>query len=147
MTNFSLRPRTVTATVGRLGVDGFWVRDYGGGGPGKPPCWRTLEESCKGLGSVSLKNKQPTHTLSRFQTPSQGLRNTVRVYYCSFNIKLMWPRSASGARSQARASPPRTCRVMKVRAATSSWRRGGCYSESAQSTVLQFSATLTEANT
>jgi len=25
-------------------------------------CWRTLKESCKGLGSVSLKNKQPTHT-------------------------------------------------------------------------------------
>jgi len=34
-----------------------------GGGPGRPPCWRTLEESCKGLGSVSLKNKQPTHTV------------------------------------------------------------------------------------
>ena len=33
-----------------------------GRGPGRPPCWRTLEESCKGLGSVSLKNKQPTHT-------------------------------------------------------------------------------------
>ncbi len=34
--------------------------DYGGGGPGKPPC---LEESCKGLGSVSLKiNNQHTHT-------------------------------------------------------------------------------------
>ena len=26
------------------------------------PCWRTLEESCKGLGSVSLKNKQQQHT-------------------------------------------------------------------------------------
>ena len=43
-------------------VDGFWVGDYGGGGPGRPPCWRTLEESCKGLGSVSLKNKQQQHT-------------------------------------------------------------------------------------
>ena len=52
----------VPSTVGRLGVDGFWIRDYGGGGPGRPPCWRTLKESCKGLGSVSLKNKQPTHT-------------------------------------------------------------------------------------
>ena len=51
----------VPSTVGRLGVDGFWIRDYGGG-PGKPPCWRTLEESCKGLGSVSLKiNNQHTH--------------------------------------------------------------------------------------
>ena len=53
----------VPSTVGRLGVDGFWVGDYGGGGPGRPPCWRTLEESCKGLGSVSLKiNNQHTHT-------------------------------------------------------------------------------------
>ena len=52
----------VPSTVGRLGVDGFWIRDYGGGGPGRPPCWRTLKESCKGLGSVSLKNKQLTHT-------------------------------------------------------------------------------------
>jgi hypothetical protein len=32
-----------------------------GGGPGRPPCWRTLKESCKGLGSVSLKiNNQHT---------------------------------------------------------------------------------------
>ena len=52
----------VPSTVGRLGVDGFWVGDYGGGGPGRPPCWRTLKESCKGLGSVSLKiNNQHTH--------------------------------------------------------------------------------------
>jgi hypothetical protein len=30
----------------------------------RPPCWRTLEESCKGLGSVSLKiNNQ--HTLQK----------------------------------------------------------------------------------
>ena len=35
-----------------------------GGGPGRPPCWRTLKESCKGLGSVSLKiNNQHTHGL------------------------------------------------------------------------------------
>ena len=40
----------VPASVGRLGVDGFWV----GGGPGRPPFGRTLEESCKGLGSVTL---------------------------------------------------------------------------------------------
>jgi hypothetical protein len=41
-----------------------WILDQGlrGGSPGKPPCWRTLKESCKGLGSVSLINKQPTHT-------------------------------------------------------------------------------------
>ena len=52
----------VPSTVGRLGVDGFWVRDYGGGVPGRPPCWRTLKESCKVLGSVSLKiNNQHTH--------------------------------------------------------------------------------------
>ena len=34
-----------------------------GGGPGRPPFWRTLEESCKGLGSVTLKiNTQHTRT-------------------------------------------------------------------------------------
>jgi hypothetical protein len=53
---------TVPSTVGRLGVDGFWMGDYGGGGPGRLPCWRTLKESFMGLGSVSLKiNNQ--HTL------------------------------------------------------------------------------------
>ena len=52
------------STVGRLGVDGFWMGDYGGGGPGRPPCWRTLEESSQGLGSVSFKiNNQHTHGL------------------------------------------------------------------------------------
>ena len=43
-----------------------WILGEGlrGGDPGKPPCWRTLEESCKGLGSVSLKiNTQRTHAL------------------------------------------------------------------------------------
>jgi hypothetical protein len=36
------------------------MRDYGGG-PSRPPFWRTLKESCKGLGSVSLKiNTQHT---------------------------------------------------------------------------------------
>ena len=45
----------VPSTVGRLGVDGFWVGDYGGGVRVGRPCWRTLEESCKGLGSVTLK--------------------------------------------------------------------------------------------
>ena len=35
-----------------------------GGGPGRSPFWRTLEESCKGLGSVTLKiNTQQTHDL------------------------------------------------------------------------------------
>ena len=28
-------------------------------------------ESCKGLGSVSLKNKQPTHTLERAREPEE----------------------------------------------------------------------------
>jgi hypothetical protein len=51
----------VPASVGRLGVDGFWVGDYGGGGPCRPPFWRTLEESCKGLGSVVKTNNQHTH--------------------------------------------------------------------------------------
>ena len=57
----------VPSTVGRLSVDGFWVRDYGGVGRGRPPCWRTLKESCKGLGSVSLKiNNQHTHRRKSF---------------------------------------------------------------------------------
>jgi hypothetical protein len=47
-------------TPGRRWILGRGLR---GGGPGRPPCWRTLKESCKGLGSVSLKNKQPTHTV------------------------------------------------------------------------------------
>jgi hypothetical protein len=51
----------VPYTVGRPDVDGFWMGDYGGGGPGKPPCWRTLKESCKGLGSVSLKINHQNH--------------------------------------------------------------------------------------
>ena len=34
-----------------------------GGGPGRPPFWRTLKESCKELDSVALKiNTQHTHT-------------------------------------------------------------------------------------
>ena len=41
---------------------------------GKPPCWRTLEESCKGLGSVSLRiNNQHTHT------PESGSKKDFRV--------------------------------------------------------------------
>jgi hypothetical protein len=34
-----------------------------GGGPGRPPLWRTLEESCKGLGSVTLHKINTLHTL------------------------------------------------------------------------------------
>ena len=44
----------ITVTV--QAANGFWIRDYGpGGGPSRPPFRRTLEESCKGLGSVTLK--------------------------------------------------------------------------------------------
>ena len=42
-----------------------WILDGGlrGGVPGRPPFWRTPEESCTGLGSVSFKiNTQ--HTLT-----------------------------------------------------------------------------------
>ena len=35
----------VPSTVGRLGVDGFWVKDYRVG-PGRPTFWRTREEFC-----------------------------------------------------------------------------------------------------
>jgi hypothetical protein len=47
-----------------------WILDEGlrGGGPSRSPFWRMPEESCKGLGSVSLKiNTQHT------QTPHFGL--------------------------------------------------------------------------
>ena len=53
--------RAVAVWVGRLGGDGFWMGDYGGGGPSRSPFWRTPKESCKGLGSMSLKiNTQHT---------------------------------------------------------------------------------------
>ena len=35
--------------------------DYGGWGLGRSPFWRTLEESCQGLGSVTLKKTLNTH--------------------------------------------------------------------------------------
>ena len=47
-------------TVTRRWILGGGLR---GGGPGRPPCWRTLKESCKGLGSV-CKNKHSTNTPS-----------------------------------------------------------------------------------
>ena len=48
-------------------------RGLRGGGPGRPPCWRTLKESRKGLGSVSLKiNNQHTQLTLRSAT-SQSL--------------------------------------------------------------------------
>ena len=76
----------VPSTVGRLGVDGFWMRDYGGGGPGKPPCWRTLKESCKGLGSVSLKiNNQHTHTHRRGRGSTGG--RDIILSQKGFNMK------------------------------------------------------------
>ena len=44
----------------KLGSD--TVTGTTGGGPGRPLFWRTLEESCKGLGSVTFKiNTQHTH--------------------------------------------------------------------------------------
>ena len=44
-------------------------------------CWRTLKESRKGLGSVSLKNKQPTHT--HWQAPPPiGHRDPPPVCVC-----------------------------------------------------------------
>ena len=39
-----------------------WILDGGlrGGDPSRSPFWRTPEESCKGLGSVSFENKHST---------------------------------------------------------------------------------------
>jgi hypothetical protein len=61
------RPRATRATEpryrppGRRGIlDEGLVR---GGGPGRSPFWRTPKESCKGLGSVTLKiNTQRTQS-------------------------------------------------------------------------------------
>jgi hypothetical protein len=43
-----------------------------GGGPSRSPFWRTPEESCKGLGSVSLKNKNSTHTGGQWKQKESG---------------------------------------------------------------------------
>jgi hypothetical protein len=32
-----------------LGSEGFWIGDYGGGSPGRPPFWRTLMSPVRGL--------------------------------------------------------------------------------------------------
>jgi len=55
-------PRRWSFGIGRLGSNGFWMGDYGGGGLGRTPFWRTLEESCKGLGKVTMKKKKTTNT-------------------------------------------------------------------------------------
>ena len=44
-----------SVTLKRIGFFCFPIKHSThttGGGPGRPPFWRTLEESCKGLGSV-----------------------------------------------------------------------------------------------
>ena len=70
----ALRPEGAAVEGGCCAVNGSppgsrWILGQGlrGGGPGRPLCWRTMEESCKGLGSVSLKiNTQHTlHTLHK----------------------------------------------------------------------------------
>jgi hypothetical protein len=38
--------------VGRLGSEGFWEGDYCGGGPGRPPFWRTLVDPVRGCTPV-----------------------------------------------------------------------------------------------
>ncbi len=51
---------------GRLDSEGFWVRDYGRGGGGRPPFWRTPSEPYKGLGPVTFKiNTRHTLPLPR----------------------------------------------------------------------------------
>jgi hypothetical protein len=59
--DFRVKVKTVT-----------WILDEGlrGGGPSRSPFWRTPEDSCKGLGSVSFKiNTQHTHR-SQFAPPT-----------------------------------------------------------------------------
>ena len=52
-----------------------------GGGPSRPPFCRTLKESCKGLVSVSLKNKHSTHTVfvSLFHVIDTSVRDLQQV--------------------------------------------------------------------
>jgi hypothetical protein len=51
-TRADLGNSAVPECVGRLGGEGFWVRDYGGGvrvgptGPGRSPFWRMLSHAC-----------------------------------------------------------------------------------------------------
>ncbi len=56
----------VTLGIGRLGSEGFWVSDYRGGVPGRPPFWRTLNRTVKGLTPVALKiNTRHTYAKAR----------------------------------------------------------------------------------
>jgi hypothetical protein len=62
---FGLKPHL---GIGRLGSEGFWVRNYGGGGSGcRPPFWRTPVEPHKGLGPVTLQTPE-TYTC-KWHTP------------------------------------------------------------------------------
>ena len=48
-----------------MGDEGFWVRDYGGAGAGRPPFWRTPVEPRDGLDPVTLKiNTRHTHSVT-----------------------------------------------------------------------------------
>ena len=57
-------------TTGRPGPGQRWILDRGlrEGGPSTPPFWHTPEESCKGLGSVTLKYKHSTTNRTRTVT-------------------------------------------------------------------------------
>ena len=44
--NNSGRTRAMSLGIGRLGSDGFWIKDYKGGVPSsRPPFWRTPDQS------------------------------------------------------------------------------------------------------
>jgi hypothetical protein len=53
------------------------------GGPGKPPFWRTLEEFCEELGSVSLKSKHSTHTGLSWEVGCGGEADRTLLYMCA----------------------------------------------------------------
>jgi len=62
--SFSIRNSATPSVSGVTGRRRILDRGLRGGGPGRPPCWRTLKESCKGLGSVSLKINHSSTTVT-----------------------------------------------------------------------------------
>jgi len=90
------------------------MRDSGGRGPSRSPCWRTPEESCKGLGSVTLK-MNTHHTLclrplclrtERFEKETILYRLAPNSIATSRIIVVETPLSGGGVRKYHMISPP-----------------------------------------
>jgi hypothetical protein len=69
-------------------------------GPSRPPFWRTMEESCKELGSVSLKIKaiNTQHTLGFRENDSEFRNPTACVFITAVRISKLfaWGEGDSG---------------------------------------------------